>query len=96
TEKNAAKQDQYISRALAFLLHATQLPPLKASQPLPGTYRTPDHPYSLFEGLAGAVCGWADACCLIKALLEGGDLAAEDVGMLGMPGMGGVGPTGLL
>jgi hypothetical protein len=34
-------------------------------------YRRPDHPYSLFEGLAGAVCAWADACVVIRERLEG-------------------------
>lgn len=32
-------------------------------------YGTPDRPYSLFEGLAGVVCAWLDACVVIRARL---------------------------
>lgn len=41
-----------------------------ADPTLHSIYRRPDRPYSLFEGLAGAVCAWADACVVIKERLD--------------------------
>ncbi|KAG8906719.1 hypothetical protein FRB99_006317 [Tulasnella sp. 403] len=79
-----------LSRGLAYMVHATELPPILQNPLLP--YRTPDRPYSLFEGLAGAVCAWAEACCVIEACLKGEEVTP----VLGFPGLGGVGPTGLL
>lgn len=81
-----------LSRALTFLVHAMELPPMVHSPIMP--YDTPDHPYSLFEGLAGAVCGWAEACVVVKALLDQDDFASTPV--LGLPGLGGLGPFGML
>lgn len=82
--------DKNLSRGLAFLLHATQLPPLSSSSNYP--YRTPDHPWSLFEGLAGAVCAWADACVILEEKLQKPTKAK----VLGMPGLGGLGAIGIL
>lgn len=57
-------------------------------------YRTPDHPYSLFEGLSGTICAWLDACVLIRQRLSAPN---EKVGqMLGIPGIGGARVHGLL
>lgn len=78
--------DLHLSRALAFLVHSTELPPLQRSH----TYHTPDNPDSLFEGLAGAVCAWVDACAVIEAKLD-----ETSVGALGVPGMGGLGVKGV-
>ncbi|KAG9017683.1 hypothetical protein FRB90_000273 [Tulasnella sp. 427] len=80
-----------LSKALTFLIHSTELPPIVQEPLLP--YRTPDNPYSLFEGLAGAICAWADACLVIKTWLSG----KEDAGpVLGVPGLGGMGPAGVI
>lgn len=72
------------------MVHATELPPVLKDPLLP--YNTPDHPYSLFEGLAGAICAWADTCAVIKACLE----KKETVPVLGLPGLGGLGPAGII
>lgn len=80
--------DQRISRALAMMVHAIDIPPMGSAP-----YRTPDNPYSLFEGLAGAVCAWADACAVITARL---DLAKGNSLALGMPGLGGGGAVSML
>lgn len=71
-------------------------------------YGTPDRPYSLFEGLAGAVCAWLDACVIVKAQLSqhqnSGDDGASGISesevnihkqLLGIPGLGGLGCHGL-
>lgn len=80
-----------LSKALTFMIHSTELPPIVQEPLLP--YRTPDNPYSLFEGLAGAICAWADACIVIKTWLSG----REDAGpVLGVPGLGGMGPAGVM
>jgi hypothetical protein len=99
--------DYFLSKALAFLLHARETPPFKTQSP----YRTPDHPYSLFEGLAGTVCAWAEACVAITIRLRkieaeeerGVDTFKDDeefesllVDELGFPGLGGHGAKGLL
>jgi len=81
--------DDLLSRALSFLLHATELPPLSQD---PTPYRTPDHPYSLFEGLAGAVCAWADACAVIESRLH----SKWNPLVLGMPGLGGIGSVPIM
>ncbi|KAG9000400.1 hypothetical protein FRB94_005454 [Tulasnella sp. JGI-2019a] len=83
---STSSDDLQLSRALAFLVHATELPPLSTQSRLP--YRTPDHPFSLFEGLSGAVCAWADACTIIEARLSNGRQISP---VLGLPGLGGVG-----
>lgn len=88
--RSSASNDQ-LSRALAFLLHATELPPLSTSSRL--GYRTPDRPFSLFEGFAGAVCAWADACAVIQNRRLSGSRTSP---VLGFPGMGGVGPVPVL
>jgi hypothetical protein len=63
--------DYFLSRAIAMLLHARETRPYNQS---PGTgnpeYRMPDMPSSWFEGLAGTVCAWAEACAFIEARLR--------------------------
>ena len=101
-----------LSRALAFLLTARHLPPndvartpsaagpSSSSRAPPDHFRTPDHPFSLFEGLAGTICAWADACAVIRNRLRKDILEASGVDsdttaqphsrrVLGIPGMGG-------
>ncbi len=53
TISSRLKSDEALSRAISMPLRARSLPPLVMNAP---EYRTIDHPYSLFEGLAGAVC----------------------------------------
>ena len=79
----------YSSRALTFFVQSTKMPPMQISSSSP--FRTADRPLSLFEGLAGAVCAWADACVFICKVLGG-----SDEQLLGFPCIGGVGGTGLV
>ena len=104
--------DFFLSRALAFLLHARETRPYN---PAPVTsnkdYRVPDDPYSMFEGLAGNVCAWADTCAVLQARLRkmelsvktGSDALKADHDFqqairstLGFPLIGGNGAIGLL
>ena len=98
--------DHFLSRALALLLHAreTQLFNTTATQQ---QYRMPDNPYSLFEGLSGTVCAWAEACVAISKRLRSveeverrempSNRDSQNGYELGMPGLGGAGqPRGLL
>ena len=63
--------DYFLSRALAFLLHARKTRPYSRShKSSPNQYRMPDRPYSLFEGLAGTICAWSEACVIIEARLR--------------------------
>ncbi|EEQ28771.1 conserved hypothetical protein [Microsporum canis CBS 113480] len=63
--------DQYLSRALAFLLHARKTQPFNTHTYEEGIqYRMPDHPYSLYEGLSGTIVAWAEACVVIAARLR--------------------------
>ncbi|KAL4940974.1 hypothetical protein BDV06DRAFT_223576 [Aspergillus oleicola] len=98
--------DEFLARALAMLLHARETKPYNVSETAAYDYRLPDHPYSLFEGLAGTVCAWAEACAIISAKLrklEVGEGFLQDEAfrgyskqMLGFPCMGGNGATGVL
>ncbi|RDW67412.1 lanthionine synthetase C family protein [Aspergillus mulundensis] len=99
--------DEFLSRALAMLLHARETQPYNASpETASNDYRIPDHPYSLFEGLAGIVCAWAEACVLISARLRKAEVGPENIGhdhvfrecmqqQLGFPFLGGNGATGV-
>lgn len=99
--------DYFLSRALAFLLAARDAPPFATNSP----YRMPDNPFSLFEGLAGTICAWSEACVVIGARLarmqeqaEGRSLQTREDShhtadrgvILGFPGLGGMGPHGVL
>lgn len=70
--------DFFLSRALAFLLHARETRPYNST---PATsnrdYRLPDDPYSMTEGLAGIVCAWAETCAVLQARLRKGEFCAE-------------------
>ncbi|KAL3482103.1 hypothetical protein BJX99DRAFT_252818 [Aspergillus californicus] len=98
--------DFFLSRALAMLLHARETRPYNRAE-TGNEYRVPDHPYSLFEGLAGTVCAWADACAVLQARLRKMELAGVDVKkdqkfkeyiqqQLGFPFLGGNGVAGVL
>jgi hypothetical protein len=72
--------DFFLSRALAFMLHARETKPYNMSPASSiNDYRLPDLPYALFEGLAGTVCAWADTCAVIQARLRKMDLVEEGV-----------------
>jgi hypothetical protein len=68
--------DRLLSYGLAMLMEAREtLPFSRANLGSEATknereYRMPDHPYSLFEGLAGTVCAWLEACIVIEAKLK--------------------------
>jgi hypothetical protein len=98
--------DFFLSRALAFLLHARDTRPYNTTPaPSDRDYRLPDDPWSLFEGLPGTVCAWADACAIVQAKLrkmELGAMAYTDPAFqsarrsqLGFPGLGGNGAPGV-
>lgn len=90
------------------LLHARETRPYNgATGTTENEYRVPDHPYSLFEGLAGTVCAWADACAVLRARLRKMELPGVDVEkdqdfrecvqqQLGFPFLGGNGVAGVL
>lgn len=93
-------RDDLLLRALAFLLHARETQPFAppASETgLQNRYRMPDNPYSLFEGLAGTICAWSEACVVITARLrsmemgEAADLDSVLKDLRGFPGLGGYG-----
>lgn len=72
--------DFFLSRALAFMLHARQTRPYNTSPTSSDNdYRMPDEPYSLFEGLAGNVCAWADTCAVLQARLRKMELVEQGV-----------------
>ncbi len=94
--------DYFLSRALTFLLAARGTPPFAEDS----RYRVPDNPFSLFEGLAGTICAWAEACAIITARLKLMEVQAKDQLLvqelrngiytsyksdaLGFPGLGGI------
>lgn len=70
--------DFFLSRSLAFLLHARETRPYNSAPANSDRdYRLPDDPYSMFEGLAGNVCAWADACAVLQTRLRMAELRAE-------------------
>ena len=105
--------DYFLSRALSLLLLARESPPYSTALKIPSSYnfRTPDRPYSLYEGLAGELCAWAETCVVIKTRLcklkldeEGKvltppgkkELQQYKVRELGFTCLGGNGPKGIL
>lgn len=102
--------DFFLSRALAFMLHSRETRPYNTA---PATtdkkYRMPDDPYSLFEGLAGNICAWAETCAALQAKIRKMELNEQGVpyeddsvfkaameSQLGFPLIGGNGAVGLL
>ncbi|OQD83936.1 hypothetical protein PENANT_c014G09521 [Penicillium antarcticum] len=72
--------DSFLSRALAFMMHARETRPYNTSTADPEKdYRMPDAPYALFEGLAGNVCAWADTCAVLQAKLRKMELVEQGV-----------------
>lgn len=71
--------DYFLSRALAFMMLARESPPYSSAREIPSSYdfRTPDRPFSLYEGLAGQLCAWAETCAVIKGRLRQMELAAD-------------------
>jgi hypothetical protein len=104
--------DFFLSKALAFMLQARETKPYNTSLTASDkNYRMPDEPYSLFEGLAGNVCAWADTCAVLQARLRKMDLDGRGVStsdlsqdqsfqdaihrQVGFPALGGNGATGI-
>jgi hypothetical protein len=100
--------DFFLSRAIAMMLYARETPPYNASlETASNNYRMPDNPFSLFEGLSGTVCAWAEASIVVKARLRKLEVGDEDIDQdpmfrrcrqkqLGFPCLGGNGATGVL
>lgn len=93
-----AASDDFLARALTLLLLARDCPPYSAAVGISSSsfgFRLPDRPYSLFEGLAGELCAWAEACVAIQTRLcklglgRGPGSVREYKGReLGFPGLG--------
>ena len=60
-EKNLTG-DWLLSRALRMLQECSKTRPFENDE----RYRMPDHPYSLFEGLAGTMCAWTEAVLTLQ------------------------------
>lgn len=100
--------DYFLSRAIAMMLYARETPPYNASpETASNSHRMPDNPFSLFEGLSGTVCAWAEASIVVKARLRKLEVGDEDIDQdpmfrrcrqrqLGFPCLGGNGATGVL
>lgn len=96
------KSDYFLSRALALLLLARETPPYSTALDISSGYdfRMPDRPYSLYEGLSGELCAWAEACVVVQARLcnevgqTEGQQAKEKA--LGIPCLGGNGVSGVM
>lgn len=73
------EDDNFLTLTLPFLLEARSTQPFASpsSDQEESRYRRPDHPYSLFEGLAGTICAWAEACVVIEARLRMVELELE-------------------
>jgi hypothetical protein len=72
--------DEILRRGLAMLLLARETPPYAESNAEGRIFRTPDNPYSLFEGLAGMMSAWAEACLVIKTRIAELELEGEEKG----------------
>ncbi|KAL4814652.1 hypothetical protein BDW67DRAFT_186454 [Aspergillus spinulosporus] len=108
TTEGLLSGDIFLSRAIAMMLYARETPPYNASPETASNYhRMPDNPYSLFEGLSGTVCAWAEASIVIRARLRKLEVGGEHIDQdpvfrrcrqkqLGFPCLGGNGATGAL
>lgn len=102
--------DFFLSKALAFMLHSRETRPYNtASASADKEYRMPDDPYSLYEGLAGNICAWAETSAVLQAKLRKMELSAKGISyeddrvfqqamhsQLGFPLIGGNGAVGIL
>jgi hypothetical protein len=80
---SACTKELWLSRGLALLMETTEMPPMGPVKN--SAYRLPDVPLSLYEGLAGTICAYAEAYNLVRG---------DDDRVLGFPGLGGKGVTG--
>ncbi|KAL4748173.1 hypothetical protein BDW72DRAFT_196011 [Aspergillus terricola var. indicus] len=108
TTEGPLSGDLFLSRAIAMMLYARETLPYMASpEAASNNHRMPDNPYSLFEGLSGTVCAWAEASIVVKARLRKLEVSGEDIDQdpvirrcrqkqLGFPCLGGNGATGVL
>lgn len=107
-ETRGMSEDDFLSRALAFLRQATKIQPLNTES---DEYRMPDKAYGLYQGLSGTICAWAEACVVLVARLRKLDLHEQSgegnwqedeffkkhsLHKLGFPTLGGTRVTGLL
>lgn len=102
SEEGNEESDDFLSRALTLLLLARETPPYSTVLGIPSgfDFRMPDRPYSLYEGLAGEMCAWAEACVVVQARLckEAGQREKQNVKekALGFPCLGGNGVRGIM
>lgn len=92
------------------MLHSRETRPYNtASASADKEYRMPDDPYSLYEGLAGNICAWAETSAVLQAKLRKMELSAKGISyeddrvfqqamhsQLGFPLIGGNGAVGIL
>jgi Lanthionine synthetase C-like protein len=71
--------DTYLSKAL----HLAHLATSHAELTSKGRMRVPDRPWSLYEGMAGMCCAWADVLCRFEASEESGPVRRTGRGMPG-------------
>ncbi|KAL1968910.1 hypothetical protein VTN77DRAFT_1271 [Rasamsonia byssochlamydoides] len=79
-QEDLLSSDYFLSRALAFMLLARESPPYSTALNFKTSsydFRMPDRPYSLYEGLAGELCAWAETCVVIQARLRKMELEEE-------------------
>lgn len=103
SEEGNEESDYFLSRALTLLLLARETPPYSTALDISSGYdfRMPDRPYSLYGGLAGELCAWAEACVVVQARLcreEIGQAESQQVKAktLGFPCLGGNGVRGVM
>ncbi|KAF0540717.1 lanC-like protein 2 [Gigaspora margarita] len=60
------QDEKQLKRALAFGLYGSEW----ENKTRKGEIRVPDHPYSLFEGLAGGIVYWADLITVLKKVRQ--------------------------
>ena len=107
-EQNRMSGDYFLSKALAFLLQAIKTQSFSTAL---NEYRMLDKPYSLYEGSAGTISAWAEACVILVVRLRkmtldnesGGKSWREDELLqkhclyeLGFPTLGGIRVTRFL
>jgi hypothetical protein len=59
-----------LGKALKMLCVAQEATPITQTKDAARVYRTPDNPNSLFEGLAGTIWAWVEACIAINEVLQ--------------------------
>ena len=69
SDPRSKNSDGHLGAGLAMLLESLNTRPFSSGEGK-RLYRMPDHPFSLFEGLAGTLCAWSEACSLVRQKLR--------------------------